>query len=70
MATAEAAIGGMAHAHHEQQGFLRTYVFSTDHKIIAIQFLFASLFFLMVGALRTGNQPEMRSSIGCQSTSR
>ena len=31
--------------------FIRTYIFSTDHKIIGIQFLFSSLFFLLVGGL-------------------
>ena len=31
--------------------FLRTYVFATDHKVIAIQFLFLSLFFLLAGGL-------------------
>ncbi|MFQ5746542.1 MAG: cbb3-type cytochrome c oxidase subunit I [Gemmatimonadota bacterium] len=31
--------------------FLRRYVFSTDHKVIGIQFLFMSLFFLLVGGL-------------------
>jgi cytochrome c oxidase subunit 1 len=51
MATAEAAIGGMAHAHHEKQSFIRTYIFATDHKIIGIQFLFASLLFLLVGGV-------------------
>ncbi len=29
--------------------FIRKYVFSTDHKIIGIQFLFSSLFFLLIG---------------------
>ncbi len=38
------------HGHHELP-FLRKYVFSTDHKVIAIQFLFYSLFFLLVGGL-------------------
>ncbi len=39
-----------AHAeHHHEPSFLRKYVFSTDHKVIAIQFLFYSLFFLLVG---------------------
>lgn len=36
------------HAHPEL-GFFRKYVFSTDHKIIGIQFLFSSLIFLLVG---------------------
>jgi cytochrome c oxidase subunit 1 len=31
--------------------FWRKYIFSTDHKIIGIQFLFVSLFFLLVGGL-------------------
>jgi cytochrome c oxidase subunit I len=30
---------------------MRKYIFSTDHKIIGIQFLFMSLFFLFVGGL-------------------
>src|SRR5205814_6634404 len=37
-----------AHAHPEL-GFLRKYVFSEDHKIIGIQFLFSSIIFLFVG---------------------
>src|SRR5688572_33105876 len=39
-----------AHPHHEP-GFLRKYVFSTDHKIIGIQFLFTSIIFLGVGGI-------------------
>jgi cytochrome c oxidase subunit 1 len=39
-----------AHAHHEP-GFLRKYIFSEDHKIIGIQFLFSSLIFLGIGGL-------------------
>ena len=38
-------------AHHEPMSFWRKYIFSTDHKIIGIQFLFVSLFFLLVGGL-------------------
>jgi cytochrome c oxidase subunit I len=30
---------------------LRTYIFSTDHKVIGLQYLFTSLFFLLVGFL-------------------
>ncbi len=39
--------------HHQPHDlpFIRKYVFSTDHKIIGIQFLFLSLFFLLVGGL-------------------
>jgi cytochrome c oxidase subunit 1 len=38
-------------SHHDDRSFVRKYVFSTDHKIIGIQFLFMSLFFLLVGGL-------------------
>jgi cytochrome c oxidase subunit I len=36
-------------AHHEEAGFLRTYVFSTDHKIIGLQYGFTALCFLLFG---------------------
>jgi cytochrome c oxidase subunit I len=39
-----------ATAHHEL-GFLRTYVFSTDHKMIGRQFIFLGLFMLIIGGL-------------------
>ena len=48
-ATARGAHG--APAHHDDRSFVRKYIFSTDHKIIGIQFLFLSLFFLLVGGL-------------------
>src|ERR1700751_1453251 len=38
------------HAHPEM-GFVRKYIFSTDHKIIGIQFLFSTLIFLGIGGL-------------------
>jgi cytochrome c oxidase subunit 1 len=38
-------------AHHEDAGFWRSYVFSTDHKIIGIQYGVTALFFLMFGFL-------------------
>jgi cytochrome c oxidase subunit 1 len=38
------------HEHHEL-GFLRRYIFSTDHKVIALQFLFSGLVFLVLGGL-------------------
>jgi len=38
-------------AHHAPMSFWQKYIFSTDHKIIGIQFLFVSLFFLLVGGL-------------------
>src|SRR5438445_4708873 len=40
--------GAEAHEHPEM-GFLRKYIFSTDHKIIGIQFLFSTLIFLVIG---------------------
>ncbi len=36
------------HEHHDL-GFVRTYIFSTDHKMIARQFLFLGLFMLLIG---------------------
>jgi len=41
----------VSHAAHDDRPFIRKYVFSTDHKTIGIQFLFLSLFFLLVGGL-------------------
>jgi cytochrome c oxidase subunit 1 len=39
-----------AEAHgHPEMGFVRKYIFSTDHKIIGIQFLFSTLIFLAIG---------------------
>src|SRR3954464_5020475 len=36
-------------AHHEELGFWRKYVFSTDHKVIGIQYGITSLLFLFFG---------------------
>ena len=41
---------GADHTHHELS-FIRKYIFSTDHKVIAKQFMAVSLFFLFVGGL-------------------
>ena len=49
--TSVAATAHGAQAHHDDRSFIRKYIFSTDHKIIGIQFLFVSLFFLLVGGL-------------------
>src|SRR5438128_1605268 len=38
----------VAHEHHEIS-FLRRYIFSEDHKIIGIQFLFSSVIFFVIG---------------------
>src|SRR5471032_1800583 len=40
--------GDDSHDHHEL-GFWRSYVFSTDHKVIGIQYLWGGLFFLFFG---------------------
>ena len=48
----EAAPGThVADVHHEELGFWRTYVFSTDHKMIGKQFLFLGLFMMVIGGL-------------------
>ena len=41
----------IAVAHHEELGFWRQYVFSTDHKMIAKQYLAIGLFWAIVGGL-------------------
>ncbi|MEK7744545.1 MAG: cbb3-type cytochrome c oxidase subunit I, partial [Elusimicrobiota bacterium] len=38
-----------AHAGGHEAGFLRTYVFSVDHKVIGLQYMFTSFVFLMTG---------------------
>src|SRR6476661_5185056 len=38
-----------AHGDHADQGFIRKYVFSTDHKVIGIQYGFTALCFLLFG---------------------
>lgn len=40
---------GHAHAAHHEIGFVKKYIFSTDHKIIGIQFLFTTLLMLLLG---------------------
>ncbi len=39
-----------AEGHHDL-GFIKTYVFSTDHKMIARQFLFLGLFMMIIGGV-------------------
>src|ERR1017187_3704090 len=49
-AVAEAFPHSEVHAaHHEDAGFWRTYVFSTDHKVIGIQYGVTALCFLLFG---------------------
>ena len=40
-----------AHEEHEHGGFISTYIFSLDHKMIAKQFLFMALFMFIIGGL-------------------
>jgi len=40
-----------AEIHHGDLGFWRTYIFSTDHKMIGRQFLFLGLFMMILGGL-------------------
>src|SRR5256885_14720467 len=42
-------IHDQGHAHVDDRSFIRKYIFSTDHKIIGIQFLLMSLTFLLLG---------------------
>ncbi|MBI2216695.1 MAG: cbb3-type cytochrome c oxidase subunit I [Candidatus Rokubacteria bacterium] len=51
MSAVSAAYVDTEHAEHHELGFLRTYVFSTDHKMIARQFLFLGLFMMILGGL-------------------
>src|SRR4051812_45350474 len=39
------------HEGHPEVGFLKKYVFSIDHKVIGLQFLFMGLMFMVVGGL-------------------
>jgi cytochrome c oxidase subunit 1 len=36
---------------HPQLGFIRKYIFSTDHKIIGIQYIITAMFMAVVGGL-------------------
>ncbi len=48
--TTKAPHPGEAHeVHHEEPGFWRHYIFSTDHKIIGLQYGITSLLFLLFG---------------------
>jgi len=40
---------GGAHQHHPPTGFIRKYIFSTDHKVIGIQYYLLALFSVFVG---------------------
>jgi len=40
-----------AHDHGHHAGFISTYIFSRDHKIIGVQFLFSTLIWFFIGGL-------------------
>src|SRR5436853_7761172 len=63
--TSVAATARVPHAHHDDRSFIRKYIFSTDHKIIGIQFLFVSLFFLLLGGVLA---MQMRWQLGFPGT--
>ena len=46
---ADAHHGHDDHGHHEDIGFLRSYIFSTDHKVIGIQYGLTALMFMLFG---------------------
>lgn len=46
-----AAVSAPAAEHHGHDGFLKTYVFSTDHKMIGKQFLWLGLSMMIVVGL-------------------
>ena len=46
----EAGTVYVSHDHHEL-GFIRKYIFSTDHKVIGMQFMFTGLVFFLLGGL-------------------
>src|SRR5436190_24054359 len=37
------------HAHHDDVGFFHKYLWTYDHKMIGIQYLWTALFFLFIG---------------------
>ncbi|MCH9015672.1 MAG: cbb3-type cytochrome c oxidase subunit I [Gemmatimonadetes bacterium] len=51
MATSAVPLEHSGHAEAHELSFIRKYIFSTDHKIIGIQFLLFSLVFLLVGGI-------------------
>lgn len=52
MATASAHIDHHSHEEeHHSQGFIQTYIFSLDHKMIAKQYLISGIFWAVIGGL-------------------
>src|SRR5947209_20574903 len=44
-------LGHEPHVHVDDRNVFQRYVFSTDHKVIGIQFLFSGLIFFIIGGL-------------------
>jgi cytochrome c oxidase subunit 1 len=49
MATATDIHGAHEHGHHAEESWVRHYLFSTDHKIIAMQYMFTGIFMALIG---------------------
>ena len=49
MAHAATAEHGLQAGHEHELSWLRTYVFSVDHKVIGIQYAVTAMFFLLFG---------------------
>jgi hypothetical protein len=54
MATSAVPLEQALHVETHELSFIRKYIFSTDHKIIGIQFLLFSLSFLLLGGMLAG----------------
>lgn len=54
MATSAVPLEQALHVETHELPFIRKYIFSTDHKIIGIQFLLFSLLFLLLGGMLAG----------------
>ncbi len=54
MATSAVPLEQVVHIEAHELPFIRKYIFSTDHKIIGIQFLLFSLLFLLLGGMLAG----------------
>jgi hypothetical protein len=50
-ATATHAAHAEEHHEHPRHGFFRTYIWSHDHKMIALQYLFCAMVFGVIGGL-------------------
>jgi cytochrome c oxidase subunit 1 len=49
--SSDTTVAHEAHEEHHEPGLIGKYIFSRDHKVISVQFLFTALFFMMIGGL-------------------